>query len=143
MLLCTHPAAELGWGESGGEGQARRKVDGEGPDHGYLVPEKQEGPQGGLQSQYRGAQAMSCGVFSMQCCLNQCTLKEAEQTNGSAKSGSPSTRHPVSCTMVYRHAGPDSGGGSKASGPWGGQRVSPAWSRAQGPCRAATFWLQS
>jgi len=38
--------------------------------HGYLLQEKQEAPQGGLQ-------AMSCGIFSMQHCSNQCTPEEA------------------------------------------------------------------
>lgn len=79
-------------------------------DHSYLVQEKEAAPQGGLQSQYWGAQATSYGIFSTQHYLNQCTLKEAKQKDGSAKGSSTSARHPVSCTVVYQHTGPSSGG---------------------------------
>ena len=121
MPLCTHPAAELKWEESEVMLKPRKRgvtmVLMQGcANYSYLMQKQQEVPQGGLQSQYWEAQAMRCGSFSTQRCLNQCTLKQAEKTDGSAKGSSTSTHHPLSCTTVYQNAGPGSG---RQAGSWG------------------------
>lgn len=45
----------------------------------------------------------ACADLFQALCLNQCTLKGAEQRDGSAQGSSTSPCHPVSCTVVCPH----------------------------------------